>query len=79
MQIFTNKFTIAVNAEKTEVILNFFQNIPTFPPDGTPSSEPVPAATQIVPVANLAMSGLFAKNLAETILKMLDTEPQPAE
>ena len=72
MQTFTNHFQILMNQDKTEVILNFTQNIPEIKEDGAISDQ----GMVVQPVANLAMTGQMARNLANTLLGMLTPETQ---
>ena len=75
MQSFTNKFSIAMNPDKTEVILDFFQNVPVFENDDVGINKKVDATMQKIPVANLVMSGTCARNLADVLLKMFEEDP----
>lgn len=72
MQTFANKFNIALNQDKSEVIINFFQNIPKIPEvQGTSQVLSEPQA-DIIPVSNLVMTGQTAQALAETILHLME-------
>lgn len=74
MQVFTNKFSVALNQDKSEVIINFFQNVPIIP---TSSDQPKlvrEMASEIVPVANIVMTGQCARNFVETLSNMLDRD-----
>ena len=72
MQLFANKFSIAMNESKSEVVVNFFQNVPTIPGsvDGTTVSGTMDS--EVVPISNLVMTGEFAEQLATTLLRMLE-------
>ena len=72
MQSFTNKFSIALNQDKTEAIINFYQNIPMIPEDGSNISGEIPS--QIIPVASLAMTGQCARNFAKALNDLLEQE-----
>ena len=74
MQTFTNKFKIAMNQDKTEVILNFYQSVP----------EPTTAMDKVhviqnperidAPVANLVMTGQCARSLLSVLGDMLESD-----
>lgn len=73
MQAYTNKFSIALNQDKSEVILNFFQNVPTIPQQDESENLVVSEfKSEIIPIANLAMTGQCARNLASALLQLLD-------
>lgn len=74
MQAFTNKFNIAMNQDKTEVIINFFQNIPTVPVNTEYPQLVREMTSDVVPVANLVMTGQCAKNFAATLSSMLEQD-----
>lgn len=72
MQIYTNRFTFAVNQESTELILNFFQQAPileSLAEDGVKQQE---VLTKTELVAELVMNHSCAKNLADAILNALN-------
>lgn len=70
MHVFTNKFTVAVNHDKSEVILNFYQRTPDVPTDTGPVDlREIP--TTLTPVSNLVMSGQCAQNLVATLASLL--------
>lgn len=70
MQTFINKFSIAMTPDKTEVVLNFFQHIPTIP-DENCSDANKELAPNIEPVANLVMTGQCAHFLVDVLSQML--------
>lgn len=74
METFTNRFTVAMTPDKSEVVLNFFQNIPVIPDDVTLSSTPLDQSPTVVPVINLVMTGQCAKSLVDVLSQMLSTE-----
>lgn len=71
MQAFTNKFSIAVNQDKSEVIINFYQNIPNLPVDLDGSVGLREMQSTVIPVSNLVMSGQCAQNLVSTLSSLL--------
>ena len=75
MQTFTNKFSVAFNQDRSEALINFFQNVPNIPADDSAANGNVQMTSQIIPVANMAMTGQCARNLAEAILKLINAEP----
>ncbi|WP_298016729.1 hypothetical protein [uncultured Dysosmobacter sp.] len=72
MQQYVNKFFIAMNEDKSEVIINFAQNVPTIPESATVS--PDEFEVQVIPVAGLVMTGEFAENLAKSLSNLLTKE-----
>ena len=72
MQTFTNKFTIILNQDKSEAIINFYQNIPILPENGQPTVGELPS--QVTPVASLAMTGQCAKNFSRALGDLLNQE-----
>lgn len=74
MQTFTNKFSIALNQDKTEVMINFFQNVPTLPETNMTPAEAESISSVIVPVANLVMTGQCAKTLVDVLSDLLNLE-----
>ena len=74
MQTFANRFNIALNQDQTEVVINFYQNVPRIPDtQGGTQMIPEPQA-DIIPVSNLVMTGQTARTLAETILHLMQQE-----
>lgn len=71
MQVYTNRFSIAMNFDSTEVLINFFQNIPQVPEDATKASI-AEMQTENVPVANLVMTGQCAHNLLAALQEVLN-------
>lgn len=71
MQTYVNKFNVALSQDKSEAILDFSQNTPLIPGD---SESGGPMGTNITPVANLVMTGACARQLAVTLLALLDQE-----
>lgn len=72
MQAYTNKFSIILNQDKSEAIINFYQNIPVLPESGQPALSEIPS--QVVPVASLAMTGQCAKNLSDALRDLLERD-----
>lgn len=71
MQTFTNKFSIAVTPDKSEVVLNFFQNIPAIPEEENAIEAPKELTPTVLPVANLVMTGQFAEEFVKVLSQML--------
>lgn len=72
MQMYTNRFRVAMNYDGTEVLINFSQNVPQIPDDaeeGRLSEMP----TENIPVADLVMTGQCARNLLATLQEVLNT------
>ena len=69
---FTNKFSVALNHDKSEAIINFYQNTPVLPANGQTNTEEFPA--EITPVANIVMTGDVARQLAHILQELLDKE-----
>lgn len=74
MQVFTNKFSVALNQDKSEVIINFFQNIPTIPTANDQSKVVREMSSTIIPVANIVMTGQCAHNFVATLSNMLEQD-----
>ena len=74
MQTFTNKFSIAMNQDKTEVIINFFQNIPIVPVGNEPVARVGEMESELIPVSNIVMTGQCARNFLSTLSEMLNQE-----
>ncbi|WP_312615161.1 hypothetical protein [Oscillibacter sp.] len=70
MHSYTNKFNIFMSEDKTEVLLNFYQNTPSLPESGQPLEGNLPA--QLIPVASMAMTGKLAENLAQALGELLN-------
>ncbi len=81
MQAYVNKFSIALNQDKTEAIINFFQNVPVIPQNEGASKMTVRGEmpAEVIPVVNLVMTGECAHNFARMLLDLLDQEPPIAE
>lgn len=75
MQIFTNKFNIAMNMDKTEVIINFSQHVPIMPSDNDELTGSAQRPTfENIPVSKIVMTGQQAKNLVTLLSNMLEEE-----
>lgn len=74
MQTFTNKFTVVLNQDKTEAIINFYQESPALSNLSGPLEGPIP--TEFSPVANLVMTGQCAHNLLTALQEVLNA-PHP--
>lgn len=72
MYAYVNKLNAAVNQDKTEVILNFLQEAPCFEEQSDDGSGVVRAKE--LAVASLVMGENLARNLANTILSMLESD-----
>ena len=72
MQVFTNKFSIALNQDKSEVIINFFQNVPIIPTSNDQPKLVQEMTSEIIPVANIVMTGQCARNFVEMLSNMLE-------
>lgn len=72
MLLFTNKFSVALNHDKSEAIINFYQNTPVLPANGQTSGKELPA--EITPVADIVMTGEVARQLANILQELLDRE-----
>lgn len=70
MQQFANKFRIFLNQDKTEAIINFYQEIPAIP--DTPQRVEGDFPTTTTPVASLAMTGKCAHNLLASLGDLLN-------
>ena len=74
MQTYTNKFNIAINGDRSEVIIDFFQNIPQFPPQERNVQEPMTFHVETLPVANLVMTKQIAQNLLQVLQNILSED-----
>lgn len=72
MQSFVNKFNIVLNQNKSEVIINFYQQYPVAQADGEIPSENI--EVEVTPVANLIMNGDCAANLCKVLADLLQDE-----
>lgn len=68
MQTFVNGFQIVVNQDKSEIVLNFLQRVPSLDQNG--------AVVGVVehPVSNLVMTGENARQLATALTASLNIE-----
>ena len=82
MNVFTNQFRVAMNQDKSEVVLYFYQAAPDF----TESNNADVAVQEFSiapaePVAKLVMTGQCAQHLSEVLNTLLTkdlTENEPA-
>lgn len=68
MNTYVNRFVFTANNFKEEVVLSFSQESPIFASDGEVTN------VTVDPVANLVMNNRMARDLAEKLLAMLDSE-----
>ena len=74
MNTYVNRFAFTMNNFKEEVVLTFSQESPVFDESGSISE------ATVEPVANLVMNDRMARDLAEKLLAMLDSDvPEPTE
>lgn len=80
MQTYVNKFNIALNQDKSEALVDFFQNVPVIPQNNEAMNITFDTNlnTEVIPVVNLVMTGECARQLAMTLLALLGQEP-PSE
>lgn len=71
MQSYINKFNIAINGNRSEVLINFSQAVPQIPSQVTSSAEPTEVPVEIIPVANLVMTEEVARNLLQMLQDIL--------
>lgn len=69
MQQYINKFQVAINDTKTEVNLNFLQEIPVIPFEKKDGES---IQTELEPVSNLVMSFESAQELCTMLNKILE-------
>lgn len=74
MQVYTNRFNIAKNQDGSEVILNFFQNMPKLPDPTGQETIVSEIPTEMTPVANLVMTGQCAHNLLKVLQDILSAD-----
>lgn len=68
MNTYVNRFAFTANNFKEEIVLSFSQESPIFTSDGAITDVTVDS------VANLVMNNRMARDLAEKLLAMLDSE-----
>lgn len=73
MQLFTNRFNVMLNQDKTEAIINFYQHAPTV--QGIEDADSNAIELKIEPVANLVMTGQCARNLLQVLQDLLNETP----
>lgn len=66
MQMYTNQFTIAMNSDGTEVMINFSQSVPKVP-GGIKTGAASEMPTEHIPVSTLVMTGQCAQNLLNAL------------
>lgn len=74
MQMYTNRFTVAANQDKSEFVIDFFQAVPKVPVAPEENSVTPNLPTEIFPVSNLVMSGQTAINLIKAIQNILEAD-----
>lgn len=77
MQMYANRFNIAKNQDGSEVILNFFQNMPQFPDSVDQEAVVTDVPTEMMPVANLVMTSQCARSLLAVLQDILEPEDSP--
>ena len=74
MNTYVNRFAFTMNNFKEEIAINFSQESPVFNKEGVISE------VQLEPVVNLIMNDRMARDLAEKLLAMLDSDvTEPVE
>lgn len=71
MQAYTNRFNLAINRDGSEVILNFFQNMPSAETLIEHEDSSAELSTEMTPVANLVMTGRCAHSLLQALQNIL--------
>lgn len=71
MQNYINKFNIAINGNRSEVLINFSQSVPQIPNQVANSAEPTEVPVETIPVANLVMTEEVAQNLLQMLQDIL--------
>ena len=66
MQMYTNQFTIAINSDGTEVLINISQSVPKVP-GGIKTGAASEMPTEHIPVSTLVMTGQCAQNLLNAL------------
>lgn len=76
MYTYSNKINIATNQDKTELVLSFVQESPQFSTITNDGEEkPILQSTlNSEPVANIVVTGSFAREIARLILSVMDQE-----
>lgn len=73
MYQYSNKLSVFVNQSKTEVILRFMQNTPQIPDSQDDEIITIQQPTiQSEPIANIVVTGEFAKEIAALILSTMN-------
>lgn len=72
MEDYTNKFTIILNEDKSEAVLNFYQITAALSEGKSPSENEI--VSEVVPVASLVMTGQCFRNLAASIQGLLESK-----
>ena len=76
MHTFTNKFNIALNQDKTEVMVTFYQNYPVMADQLNLQNVPQEIPANVEAVSQLVMTAPFAKVFAENLLALMATDTQ---
>ncbi len=71
MQSYINKFNIAINGNRSEVLINFSQSVPQIPNQVANSAKPTEVPVETIPVANLVMTEEVAQNLLQMLQDIL--------
>ena len=71
MQMYTNQFTIAMNSDGTEVMINFAQSVPQVP-GGAKTGAASEMPTEHIPVSTLVMTGQCAQNLLNALQEVFN-------
>ena len=71
MQSYINKFNIAINGNRSEVLINFSQSVPQIPNQVANSAEATEVPVETIPVANLVMTEEVAQNLLQMLQDIL--------
>lgn len=74
VQMYTNRFTVAANQDKSEFVIDFYQTVPKVPVDPEGGSATPNLPTEIHPVSNLVMSGQTAVNLIKAVQSILEAD-----
>nr|WP_300828034.1 hypothetical protein [uncultured Oscillibacter sp.] len=74
MEIFTNKFSIILNEDKSEAVMNFYQIAPSWTEKGSSGEGEI--VQEILPVASLVMTGQCAQNFSKSLQTLLNQDQE---
>lgn len=69
MEVYTNKFSIILNEDKSEAVMNFYQIAPSWIEKEESGEGEI--TQEVLPVASLVMTGQCAQNFSKSLQTLL--------